>query len=61
MKSNAVQNSEEKRRFKGHATPIHQSFNERGKNCLLSILFGRKISCPKMCFDRLKGYLSAMQ
>jgi len=30
MKSNEVQNNDEKRRFKGHATPIHQPFHERG-------------------------------
>ena len=44
MKSSEVQNNDEKRRFKGHATPIHQHFHERGKNCSLRLLFGGKIS-----------------
>ena len=44
MKSSEVQNNEEKRLFKGHATPIHQPFHERGKNCSLRLLFGCKIS-----------------
>ena len=44
MKSSEVQNNEEKRLFEGHATPIHQPFHERGKNCSVKLLFGGKIS-----------------